>query len=65
MEEMETMTLEQAARYLGISRSTVYRRLTEMNIKPVGYSPLLKKQRESKYLKSDIDKIKELVFQAA
>ena len=64
-ENEETMSLDEAARYLGISKSTVYRRLNDMNIKPVGYSPLLKRQKESKYRKVDIDKIKELVFQAA
>lgn len=61
----DLMTLEQAARYLGISKTTVYRRLTELGIRPINYSPLLRRQKVSKYSKADIDKIKEHPVRAA
>ena len=61
----ELMTLEQAATYLGISKATVYRRLAELKIRPANDNPLLKRPKESKYRKSDIEKIKEHLFRAA
>lgn len=61
----ELLTPQEAARYLDISEMTLYRRLKEKDIKPANYNPLLKRQKEPRYRKSDLDKLRAEYVKAA
>jgi DNA-binding NtrC family response regulator len=55
----EMLTPKDAAKYLGISEMTMYRRMKEKGIKPTNYNPMLRRQKEPRYSKADLDKMKE------
>lgn len=57
--ENDLLTPEQAAAYLDISPITFYRRLREKGIKPTNYNPMRKRQKDPRFSKVDLDKIKE------
>ena len=61
----EMLTPKEAAKYLDISEITLWRRLKEMNVKPSNFNPLRKRQKDPRYSKADLEKIKEQAFVAA
>lgn len=55
----EMLTPQEAAKYLGVSEMTLYRRLKEKSMKPTNYNPMFKRQPDPRYSKADLDKLKE------
>lgn len=61
----DLMTPKEAAKYLDISQITMYRRMKEKGIRPDNYNPMLKRQKEPRYSKATLDKLKEEFVNAA
>lgn len=63
--EDDLMDLSEGAKYLGIGRTTLYLRLKERDVKPANYNPMLRRQKEPKYTKAQLDELKEHCASAA
>lgn len=53
------LTPEEAAKYLNIGIATLYRRMKEKGMKPANYNPMLRRQKEARYTKAQLDELKE------
>jgi excisionase family DNA binding protein len=54
---METMTIEEACQFLGVSRMTLTRRIKEGLITPLPKPPGLKIHRRLEFKREDIEKL--------
>ncbi len=57
---MESLTTNEALKYLGMSRGTFFARIKENGFKPVNYNPALKVQHRPLWSMEDLNRLREI-----